>query len=166
MNQQLKTVLLTILTLSVLAIAIIELSGISQTALFNKYSIGSATSADIKELNARSQLRDEVSAMPKTKISFKETHFDFGKIREGAKVRHTFTFTNTGDNPLLIADAIASCGCTVPSFSKNPVAPGEEGAIEVEFNSANRKGANHKNIVIVSNAERERVSIGFDALVE
>lgn len=166
MNTQLKTVLLTILTLSVLVIAIIELSGISQTALFNKYSIGSATSADIKELNSRSQLQDKVSVMPKTKISFEETHFDFGKIKEGAKVRHTFTFTNTGDNPLLIADAIASCGCTVPSFSKNPVAPGEKGTIEVEFNSANREGANHKNIVIVSNAERERVSIGFDALVE
>lgn len=166
MNAQLKTVLLTLLTLSVLAIAIVELSGVSQTALFNKYSIGAATSADIKELNSRSELQDRVAAMPKTKISFAETHFDFGKIKEGTRVRHTFTFTNTGTHPLLIADAIASCGCTVPSFSKAPVAPGEQGTIEVEFNSANRKGVNHKNIVIVSNAERERVAIGFDATVE
>jgi hypothetical protein len=171
MNAQLKTVLLTILTLSVLTIAVIELTGVSSTALFNKYGISitddNSTEARINaDLKAHSDRQKMVANMLKTRISFEKDRYDFGLIHEGDTVRHTYKFINTGDNPLLISDAIPSCGCTVPSFSKKPVAPGAEGEIQVEFHSANRKGKQHKNIIIVSNAERDRVSIGFDADVQ
>jgi len=167
MNAQLKTVLLTVLTLSALTIAIIELTGISRTALWNKFGVAQEVNLEgLKQLEAHNHFQDSVAGLPKTKISFAETHFDFGKIKEGDKVRHTYTFTNTGSNPLIISDAIPSCGCTIPSFSRKPIAPGAQGSIEVEFNSANRQGANHKNIIIVSNADRDKVSISFDAMVE
>jgi hypothetical protein len=66
----------------------------------------------------------------------------------------------------MISDALASCGCTVPSFSKEPVLPGNDGEILVEFNTKGRKGKNHKSVIIVSNANQEKVSISFDAEVE
>lgn len=165
MNSQVKTILLTVLTLSLFAIAIIELSGVSSRALFNKFGIGTPPphATDLQERNEREAL---VKKMPKTNIFLLEQKFDFGKVKEGGKVKHAFKFKNTGENPLMISDAIASCGCTVPSFSKDPVLPGNDGEITVEFNTKGRKGKNHKSVIIVSNANQEKVSVSFDAEVE
>ncbi|MEJ7661957.1 MAG: DUF1573 domain-containing protein [Hymenobacter sp.] len=55
-------------------------------------------------------------------------------------MRHTFKFTNTGKSPLLIADATASCGCTTPSWTKEPIAPGATGEMEVLFDSRGKRG--------------------------
>lgn len=164
MNAQVKTILLTILTLSVFTIALVELSGVSSRALFNKYGIGDPP-PHATELQERNERDERVRNMPRTAIDFPENKFDFGKVKEGTKVKHAFKFKNTGENPLMISDAIASCGCTVPSFSKAPVMPGDEGEIVVEFNTKGRKGNNHKSVIVVSNADRERVSISFDAEV-
>lgn len=167
MNSQLKTILLTVLTLSLLTIALVELSGVSKTALFNKYAIGEAGHRHDHSDDPDRQARlEEARSLPKTQILFGEPHHDFGVLKEGARVRHIFSFKNTGEHPLLISDVRASCGCTVPRYSKNPVAPGESGTIEVEFNTTNQKGKNNKNIIVLSNAERDRVSIGFSAVVE
>ncbi|RYZ44473.1 MAG: DUF1573 domain-containing protein, partial [Sphingobacteriales bacterium] len=131
MNTQVKTILLTALTLSLFTIAIVELTGVSSRALFNKYGIGNPP-PHATDLNERNQRADMVSKMPKTNIYLIDQKFDFGKVKEGEKVRHAFKFKNTGQNPLIISDAIASCGCTVPSFSKEPVLPGNDGEIMVE----------------------------------
>jgi len=165
MNTQVKTILLTALTLSLFTIAIVELSGVSSRALFNKYGIGNPP-PHATDLDERNQRTDMVSKMPKTNIYLIDQKFDFGKIKEGEKVRHAFKFKNTGQHPLVISDAIASCGCTVPSFSKEPVLPGNDGEIMVEFNTKGRKGKNHKNVLIVSNANQEKVSVSFEAEVE
>ncbi len=166
MNSQLKTVLLTVLTLSLFTIAIVELTGVSSRALFNKYGIGEEHNHDHDDLEERNALQEKVQAMPKTKIAFDHDKFDFGTIKEGEKVRHAYAFTNTGTNPLMISDAIASCGCTVPSYPKTPVMPGESGEILVEFNSQGRKGKNNKSVIIVSNADREKISVSFEVEVE
>lgn len=173
MNKQIKTILLTILTLSVFTIAIVELSGVSKTALINKFSINTSplhlqTPQDLQaqqELKAHINFQDSVAALPGTKISFDSYKYNFGKVKEGDTVNHVYVFTNTGDAPLIISDAIPTCGCTIPSFSKKPILPGKTGQIEVAFHSANQKGEVHKNIIIVSNAERSKVSISFDAVV-
>ncbi len=165
MNTQVKTILLTILSLSLLTIALVELSGISTRALFNKYNIGSPP-PHATEQQERSEREQRVKEMPKTEISFYEEHFNFGIVKEGDKVRHTFKFKNTGKYPLLISDAMASCGCTVPSFSREPIGPGQDGEILVEFNSRGRKGKNHKSVMIFSNATREKIAISFDAEVQ
>lgn len=165
MNTQVKTILLTVLTLSVLTIALVEISGVSQRALFNKYGIGTQ-SGHSTELDERNEREAKVKEMPKTKMVIPEDKFNFGKIKEGEKVRHAFKFKNLGENPLMISDAIVSCGCTVPSFSKDPILPGGEGEIQVEFNSAGRKGHQQKNVLIVSNADREKISVSFEAEVE
>jgi hypothetical protein len=156
MNETLKTVLTTIAALSLLVIAMVELSGVSKTALLNKFS----------DQQEHSLLQERVSKMPKTEITFEETKHDFGKIKEGAKVSHVFKFTNTGKNPLIIEKAVATCGCTVPSYPHEPIAPGKSGTIEVAFNSSNRTGHQQKNIMIYSNSQQAAMSIGFDAEVE
>mgnify|MGYP000997061082 CR=1 FL=1 len=164
MNQQLKTILLTVLTISVFVIALVELSGVSKTALFNKYNIGDEhTHTHAKEADARGE---KVAAMPQTVISFTDTKHDFGTITEGDVVRHAFHFKNTGDHPLLISSAVASCGCTVPEWPKEPIPPGGEGDIVVEFNSKKRTGHQQKNVMIHSNAQQAAMSIGFTADVK
>ena len=73
-------------------------------------------------------------------ITFKEKSIDFGDIVQGQKVSHTFELTNTGESPLVISNVAATCGCTVPSWPKEPIAPGASAEIQVSFNSAGKMG--------------------------
>lgn len=84
-------------------------------------------------------------------FSFKEETYDFGDITQGDVVEHVFTFTNTGDAPLVIQDAKASCGCTIPKKPEQPVAPGETSEIGVKFNSTGKSGVVKKAITITAN---------------
>ena len=84
-------------------------------------------------------------------IEFKETRHHFGVIQSGEKVSYSFRFKNTGTAPLLISSAKASCGCTVPAYTREPVQPGEEGNIEVTFDSSGKSGMESKNVTIISN---------------
>ncbi|TVQ42955.1 MAG: DUF1573 domain-containing protein [Saprospirales bacterium] len=79
-----------------------------------------------------------------TTIAFESDIADFGTIQDGEKVRHTFTFTNTGDEPLVISNARGSCGCTVPDWERNPVLPGDTGSLTVEYDSTNKGGVGGK----------------------
>ena len=76
---------------------------------------------------------------------------DFGKIRSGDKVTYDFKFTNTGKSPLIITDAVATCGCTKPEWPTTPVKPGDSGAIHVTFNSVGKMGLQDKMITITAN---------------
>jgi hypothetical protein len=86
-------------------------------------------------------------------MKFTEAEFDFGDIQPDTKVRHTFTFTNTGKSPLLIEDATASCGCTTPSWTKEPVAPGAQGKMEVQFDSKGKQGIISKQVSVRANTQ-------------
>ncbi|MCS7077728.1 MAG: DUF1573 domain-containing protein [Bacteroidia bacterium] len=88
-------------------------------------------------------------------INFVTKEFDFGIINEGEKVQYKFKFVNSGNGDLVIRSAEASCGCTVPKFSDKPIRPGEEGEIEVEFNSEGKPGAAAKTITVRSNTNPE-----------
>ena len=79
-----------------------------------------------------------------------ETH-DFGKIKSGDKVTYEFKFVNTGKSPLIIKDAVATCGCTKPEWPKTPVAPGAEGTVKVTFDSTAKLGLQDKQITITAN---------------
>lgn len=163
MNNTLKTILLTVLTLSVFAIALIELSGISSTALYNKYGVGSPSKPNADD---QAKKDEEVKALPKTSIEVLETKFDFGKINEGDKVRHTYMVKNIGTNPLVISNVQVSCGCTAPFFPKDPIKPNATGEITLEFNSAGKFGKVDKNALIIANADNAPFSIGFLAEVD
>jgi hypothetical protein len=82
----------------------------------------------------------------------KKTH-DFGDIVQGDKVDHTFYFTNTGNEPLLITNVQVSCGCTTPKgWPRDPIPPGGKGELTLSFNSAGKMGKQNKPVTIVSNA--------------
>ncbi len=85
-------------------------------------------------------------------LKFENDKFDFGQVNAGEKVSHDYKFTNTGKTPLIITNALASCGCTVPEYPKEPIAPGKDGLIKVVFNSAGKFGQQTKAITITSNA--------------
>lgn len=81
----------------------------------------------------------------------KKTH-DFGNIVQGDKVEHTFYFTNTGNEPLIVTNVQVSCGCTTPKWPRDPVPPGAQGEVTVAFNSAGKMGMQNKPVILVSNA--------------
>lgn len=95
----------------------------------------------------------------------KDTH-NFGKLTEGEIVTYSFKFTNEGKGPLVIANASASCGCTVPKYSEKPVPARGTGFIEVTFNSANKQGQMEKSVTVVANTIPERNQITILADVE
>jgi hypothetical protein len=87
------------------------------------------------------------------KIEFDKTSHDFGEVVQGEKVGWFFTFTNTGDAPLLIRRASATCGCTVPEYNKEPIPPGGEGKLKVVYDSSGRSGKDFKTVTVETNAE-------------
>lgn len=94
---------------------------------------------------------EAITADEAAQISFEEEVFDFGDIVEGDVVEHVFKFTNTGKNPLVINNAKGSCGCTVPEWPRDPIAPGQSGEIAVKFNSTGKQGEQNKTVTISAN---------------
>lgn len=85
------------------------------------------------------------------KIEFKEETINYGTVTKGEDSgKRVFEFTNTGNEPLLISDAKSSCGCTVPSYPKEPIPPGGTDKIEVQYNM--NPGPISKTITITTNA--------------
>lgn len=84
-------------------------------------------------------------------MKFDNESYDFGKIKQGDKVSYVFKFINSGKSPLIITNAVASCGCTTPQWPKTPVLPGAKGEIAVIFNSAGKSGLQDKQITITAN---------------
>lgn len=86
-------------------------------------------------------------------FKFEVDEYNFGTIKQGDKVTYDFNFQNAGKEPLVITEAHGSCGCTVPSWPKEPVAKGGKGIIHVEFNSTGKIGMQDKTVTITSNAK-------------
>lgn len=93
--------------------------------------------------------KEEDGRLPE--FEFTEEAYEFGEISQGEKVTKQFTFKNIGNADLVISDAKGSCGCTVPVYPTNPIAPGEEGVIEVVFDSNGKKGRVHNTVTLVAN---------------
>lgn len=94
----------------------------------------------------------------------KSTH-DFGNMEQGDVLEHTFKFTNTGNEPLVITNVQVSCGCTTPKgWPRDPVMPGGSGELTVAFNSTGKMGAQTKPVTIVSNAIND-AKLVFTAVV-
>ena len=97
---------------------------------------------------------------PKFQFIGGETH-DFGNLTDAKDAEYTFKFKNVGKTPLIIANASASCGCTVPEFPKEPILPGKMGQIKVTFHTGGKSGPFQKTVFIQSNAmgDKERYEI-------
>ncbi|TAD92549.1 MAG: DUF1573 domain-containing protein [Bacteroidetes bacterium] len=114
------------------------------------------------------QTEATVAAGPQklTSILWLDSVKNMGTVFEGQKVEVVFRFRNTGTNPLIIASATPSCGCTVPSKPEKPIMSGQEGEIKAVFDSQGRTGTNHKSISVQANTENTTVhSLIFDVQV-
>lgn len=92
------------------------------------------------------------SSLTPENMNFKFSIHDFGTIQEGPTAEHEFEFTNTGKEPIIISNVSASCGCTTPSYSKDPVLPGKKGSVKAIYNTQGRVSPFTKTITITSNA--------------
>ena len=92
--------------------------------------------------------------------SFDAQTFDFGKIKQGTPVTHEFKFTNSGSVPMIITNVQASCGCTTPAWTKEPIAPGGEGFIKATYNAA-AVGAFNKTVTVTANVENGFVQLAI-----
>lgn len=108
------------------------------------------------------------SAQGQAKIKFDKLTYDFGKFSESTPVQKcTFTFTNVGDAPLIINQAVASCGCTVPQYTKKPVQPGEKGTLSVTYNGKGRfPGHFKKSITVRTNGNPEMTRLYVEGTME
>lgn len=86
----------------------------------------------------------------------KEVH-DFGTLKEGPVATYSFEVKNTGNAPVVISNAMASCGCTTPEWKKDPIMPGATAVIKVGYNTPGRPGSFTKTITVTSNAENSTV---------
>lgn len=118
----------------------------------------------VKAENVEEAAARDSEAVAYPEITFDETEHDFGTIDQGTNVEHTFTFTNTGEAPLVITNATSSCGCTVPSPPKDPIAPGEKGELLVKFDGSGQNQIT-KTINITTNTEAGREQLRIKAFV-
>lgn len=98
------------------------------------------------------------AAKPAEVLQVKETSYDFGKIQQGRPVTHNFEVINTGKEPLMLENVQASCGCTTPEWSKEPIQPGASSTIKVGYNAA-AEGDFSKSITISYNDNQHKVLI-------
>ncbi|MBA5630427.1 DUF1573 domain-containing protein [Moheibacter lacus] len=96
-----------------------------------------------------------IALMNAQEIEISESNVDLGNIKYGGKAVSTVQIKNTGDKPLIISDAKASCGCTVPKWPKDPIAPGKSAPMTVEYTTTSKAGAFNKTVTISSNAVTE-----------
>lgn len=99
-------------------------------------------------------------------ITFEKTSHDFGTIEEGTQATVTFKFTNTGNKPLVLTSVKASCGCTTPDWSREPIAPGEEGFIKATYNSQGRPNSFIKTITVKHNGEAKTSTLTIKGFVK
>lgn len=119
--------------------------------------------ADRIENSAVPASEEMMEALPE--IVFESEFHDFGEITEGMVVKHTFTFTNEGEGPLVISNAQGSCGCTVPDWPRQPIAPGESADINVSFNSTGRSGKQDKRVTLTTNAVPQTKVLNITSMV-
>jgi hypothetical protein len=99
-------------------------------------------------------------------LTWETSTHDFGDIYQGDKVQHTFRFTNSGTEPLIITNVEVTCGCTVPKgWPRDPIMAGGKGEIEILFNSAGKMGKQNKVVTVVSNSSTGNSQITFSATV-
>lgn len=156
MSENLKNALLVIIAVGTLANTVILLGNDSGVS-YERTPIKTNTVSNAAANPAAQQNIEPATVMentgPKTSINFDEMEHDFGVIDQNTTNPKTFTFTNTGDEPLIISDAKGSCGCTVPDYPRQPIQPGETGEIKVVYSPGKQVNQQTKTVTITANTE-------------
>ncbi len=111
------------------------------------------------------QLEQPKPSGPLTSLKFEQMAHDFGTINQDTENLKIFKFTNTGKEPLIIENAKGSCGCTVPEYPKEPIAPGATGEIKVVYRPGKQKDMQTKNVTITANTDPANTMLTISAKV-
>lgn len=120
--------------------------------------------ADVINIPATASGKAPVGSAPV--MTFNEEKHDFGKITQGEKVSYSFVFRNTGGSDLVISSAQGSCGCTIPSYPKETIKPGQESKVDVVFDSGGKSGLVQKTVTLVTNCTPSTKVITISAMVD
>lgn len=114
--------------------------------IFIAVLLASATFCSIIAREMTASQTQNVAQEKQAKIAFNNTTYSFGTFEEAKPQTCVFTFQNTGTAPLIINQAVASCGCTVPTYTKSPIAPGQSGQIKVTYNGKGKFPGHFKRV--------------------
>lgn len=114
---------------------------------------------DSHDASAQTDDNKKSSTLTVENMAFDTEIHDFGTVPEGPPAEYTFTFTNTGKEPINLSNVKASCGCTTPSWSKDPVLPGQKGTIKASYATSHRPGGFTKSITVTSDAGTKVLTI-------
>lgn len=123
---------------------------LAAVAFLGTYSASAQETAS----KAKTEKKAKKAKLPKVEgvgMVFENETIDYGTIDQGADGKREFVLTNNGNQPLVITNATGSCGCTVPTFPKEPILPGKSAVIGVKYDT-NRVGAFTKTVTVTSNA--------------
>lgn len=118
--------------------------------------------AETSPVQAEAEVKPEG---PLPVMQFSEMEHDFGVIKEGEKVSHTYKVKNTGEVPLIIQDVKPTCGCTAPDWTKTPIPPGGEGFVKAEFDSQGKPNMQNKFVTVMANTWPKTTKLSFKAMV-
>ncbi len=138
--------------------------GLSLLSMMAFMSCKENASSKVKTDNVAVAAERDQSAKQIPVMEFEKSEHDFGIIEQGTPQETIFTFTNTGNAPLVITNATSSCGCTVPNPPKEPIAPGEKGELVVKFNGSGQNQVT-KTITVVANTAKGSALLRIKAFV-
>ena len=138
--------------------------GLSLLSMMAFMSCKENASSKVKTDNVAVAAERDESAKQVPVMEFEKSEHDFGIIEQGTPQETIFTFTNTGNAPLVITNATSSCGCTVPNPPKEPIAPGEKGELVVKFNGSGQNQIT-KTITVVANTTKGSELLRIKAFV-
>ena len=138
--------------------------GLSLLSMMAFMSCKENASSKVKTDNVTVAAERDQSAKQVPVMEFEKSEHDFGTIEQGTPQETIFTFTNTGNAPLVITNATSSCGCTVPNPPKEPIAPGEKGELVVKFNGSGQNQVT-KTITVVANTTKGSALLRIKAFV-
>lgn len=166
--EKIKVGLLGVIAITLIANTVIvsNKDSIDQGRLVNRVSQAPVASPALPATNNIAPEVPSAPVGPSTTINFAETEHSFGQINQDSENTKIFSFTNTGSEPLIIEKATGSCGCTVPKFPKEPIAPGASGEIEVVYKPGKQKGSQQKTVTVTANTEPAQTMLYIKAEVQ
>lgn len=141
------------------------LSLVALSMLFVNLSCNNSASPKITEEDMKMVEAEKELATKLPKVSLDKIEHDFGTITEGTVATTEFVVTNSGENDLIITNATATCGCTVPEWPKAPIAPGQSAPIKVSFDSNGKPGQQSKTVTLTTNTEKGTETFSIKANV-
>lgn len=173
MKDKIQIALLSVIAVALVAIAVKQFTADDGSYTGNRGVATSNVAAANPEMKANSfdplanaNKVEPVDNTPKTTINFGNYEHDFGNIKQDSENKYTFTFTNTGTEPLIIENATGSCGCTVPNYPKEPIPPGGTGNIDVEYKPGKQENAQTKTVTVIANTEPKETTLRIKANVQ